>query len=277
MNLDIFSKHAVPFQMWEALLVLAFAWLLLRALRKFEVFCEQKGLVRASSFAFFDQRLAPIGFFFMTALTLLQIAGIPLSALLTVSGVGGVLLGFAAKDGLANLFTGVTLHLDQTFKEGDWIRSPDRSIEGTVENVGWRSTKIRTLDRRLLLVPNALFSSMIIENVSRMSHRRIKTFLNVRYEDHLLVPSWLSAVREVMERHPAVDVTESNECCVHGTSELGVQILLLVYLAPLATHEFYRAQEELFNSVLTLAMEHGVRMVTVPPSPTYSEEKTNDR
>ena len=82
-------------------------------------------------------------------------------------------MGFAAKDVLANFFGTLMLLVDKPFVVGDWIRSPDREIEGTVEDVGWRTTRIRTFDRRPLYVPNANFASLTVENPQRMENRRI--------------------------------------------------------------------------------------------------------
>ncbi len=87
-----------------------------------------------------------------TLLSLAQVFGYSLSTLLAFGGIGGIILGLAAKDWLANFFGGLMLMLDRPFTEGDWIRSPDRSIEGHVEKVGWRLTKIRTFDRRPIVI-----------------------------------------------------------------------------------------------------------------------------
>ena len=83
-------------------------------------------------------------------------------------GIGGIAIGFAAKDLLANFFGALMIFLDRPFSIGDWIRSPDREIEGVVEDIGWRSTKIRTFDKRPLFIPNSAFASLTVENASKM-------------------------------------------------------------------------------------------------------------
>ena len=90
----------------------------------------------------------------------MQVFGYSISGLLAFGGIGGLAVGFAAKDLLANFFGGLMLYLDQPFKVGDWVRSPDQEIEGTVEDVGWRLTRIRTFDKRPLYIPNAIFNSI---------------------------------------------------------------------------------------------------------------------
>lgn len=90
--------------------------------------------------------------------------GMSLSGLLTFGGIGGIAIGMAGKDILSNLFSGIMLYFDRPFKIGDWVSSPDRQIEGTVVEIGWRITKIITFDHRPLYIPNSLFSSISVEN-----------------------------------------------------------------------------------------------------------------
>ena len=89
------------------------------------------------------------------ALTLLQTLGLSISGLMAFGGMGGIAVGFAAQDLLANFFGGLFIYTDRPFSVGDWIRSPDRNIEGTVEKIGWRVTRIRTFDKRPLYIPNS--------------------------------------------------------------------------------------------------------------------------
>lgn len=110
--------------------------------------------------------------------------GVNIAGLLAFGGVGGIAAGLAAKSLLANLFGGLSVYLDHPFRIGDWIRSPDREIEGTVEEIGWRRTLIRTFDMRPLYVPNALFMTISVENPSRMLNRRTFEKVGVRYEVH---------------------------------------------------------------------------------------------
>ena len=111
--------------------------------------------------------------------------------------VGGIAVGFAARDLLANLFGGLTIYLDRPFSVGDWIRSPDRQIEGVVERIGWRSTVVRRFDKRPLYVPNSVFSTVVVENPSRMTNRRIYETIGLRYDDARVVGAITDAVRAV--------------------------------------------------------------------------------
>jgi MscS family membrane protein len=111
--------------------------------------------------------------FVLTGLIFLNAFGVSLTGLLAFGGMGGIAVGFAAKDILGNVLGGLMIYMDKPFTVGDWIRSPDQQIEGTVENIGWRITTVRTFDQRPLYIPNGIFANISIENPSRMKNRRI--------------------------------------------------------------------------------------------------------
>ncbi len=135
----------------------------------------------------------------------MQTMGFSISGVLAFGGVGGIAVGFAARDLLANFFGAMMVFLDRPFAVGDWIRSPDKNIEGTVEEIGWRLTRIRTFDARPLYVPNATFTSIAVENPSRMSNRRIKETIGVRYSDVHALPGIIDDVRRMLAEHEAID------------------------------------------------------------------------
>lgn len=137
-------------------------------------------------------------------LTSIETSGINISGLLAFGSVSGIILGFASKDLLANFFGATLIYLDKPFGVGDWVRSPDKNIEGTVESISWRLTKIRTFDKRPLYVPNSIFNSIVIENASRMSHRRIREIIGVRYCDISLVTKIIDDIKEMLLEHEEI-------------------------------------------------------------------------
>ncbi|WP_417566081.1 mechanosensitive ion channel family protein [Marinobacter sp.] len=138
-------------------------------------------------------------------LTVMQSLGYSMSGVLAFGGVGGIAVGFAAKDLLANFFGGFIIHLDRPFKVGDWVRSPDRNIEGTVEHIGWRLTTVRTFDKRPLYVPNAVFTTIAVENPSRMTNRRIYETIGIRYADVSQMATIVDDIRAMLEQHEDID------------------------------------------------------------------------
>ncbi len=154
-------------------------------------------------------RLARVSIIITTGLVIMQTLGYSISGVLAFGGVGGIAIGFAAKEMLANFFGAFMIYLDKPFKIGDWIRSPDQEIEGTVEEIGWRVTKIRKFDKRPLYVPNSAFTSISVENPSRMTHRRIYETVGIRYDDIASMDVIVSEVTEMLKNHEEIDTTQT--------------------------------------------------------------------
>ena len=142
-------------------------------------------------------------------LLVLQAFGFSISGVLAFGGIGGIAIGFAARDLLANFFGALMIFLDRPFSVGDWVRSPDREIEGTVEEIGWRLTLIRTFDKRPLYVPNSVFTSLAVENPSRMLNRRIYESIGIRYEDIGVMEPIVSDIKEMLSHHEEIDTTQT--------------------------------------------------------------------
>jgi MscS family membrane protein len=138
-------------------------------------------------------------------LVILQTLGYSISGVLAFGGIGGIAVGFAARDLLANFFGGFMIYMDRPFVVGDWIRSPDREIEGTVEKIGWRLTQIRTFDKRPLYLPNSIFNTISVENPSRMTNRRIKETVGIRYADAGKMRAIVADVKKMLEGHDEID------------------------------------------------------------------------
>ena len=151
------------------------------------------------------KRISSILIFVLAALVMLGIFHIPISGLLTFGGISGAVLAFSAKDMMSNFFGGLLIYFDRPFSIGDWISSPDKQLEGTVEKIGWRLTRIRSFDKRPIYVPNAVFTNAIVVNPSRMTNRRIKQNIGVRYEDAAKLPKILDNIRQMLKEHPEID------------------------------------------------------------------------
>ena len=163
------------------------------------------------------------------ALVILETLGISISGILTFGGIGGIVIGFAAKDLLSNFFGGLMIYLDRPFKEGEWIRSPDRELEGTVEKIGWRLTKIMSFSRYPIYVPNSVFTSITVENPSRMRHRRIKERIGVRYDDMETVARIAAEIKQMMEKHEEIDSSVTLIVNADKFADSAVEIMIYGY------------------------------------------------
>jgi len=193
-------------------------------------------------------------------LIILQTLGFSISGVLALGGVGGIAVGFAARDIVANLFGGLTIYLDRPFAVGDWIRSPDREIEGTVVEIGWRRTVISTFETRPLYVPNSLFTSISVENPSRMSNRRIKETIGVRYDDMQKIPIILTEIRELLQQHPEID--QSRTLMVH-LNEFGassVDFFIYTFTRTTVWTTFHEVKERVMLEIAAVIEKHGAEI-----------------
>ena len=123
------------------------------------------------------------------------------SSLLASLGLGGLAFALAAKDVVQNVFGSITVILDQTFHTGDWIVVND--IEGSVEEVGLRSTKIRTFSDSLITIPNALFITAKVDNMGQRRYRRLKCNVSLTYDTPPdKIEAFCEGVREIIRLHP---------------------------------------------------------------------------
>lgn len=189
-------------------------------------------------------------------LPIFQILGISISGMLAFGGMGGLIVGMAAKDLLANFFGSIIIYLDKPFVVGDWIRSPDRSIEGTVEKIGFRLTSIRTFDKRPLYVPNSIFTNISVENPSRMTNRRIKETIGVRYQDSRKLAVIVDEVRTMLEQHEDID---SNQTLIVNFDSFGSSSLdFFIYTFTKTTNwiQFHSIKQDVMLKILNIIHEN---------------------
>ena len=190
-------------------IIVILAWFLVRLIKQGEdgIIAQREAVGEPYDRTTLDAiaKLLRVSVTIAATLVALQTLGFSVSGVLAFGGIGGLAVGFAAKDLLANFLGGLTIYLDRPFAVGDWIRSPDRDLEGTVEHIGWRLTRIRTFDKRPLYVPNSTFSTIAVENPSRMHHRRIYETIGIRYEDAGKMAAIVSDVEQMLRSHPEIE------------------------------------------------------------------------
>ena len=183
--------------------------------------------------------------------------GIEITALLAFGGVGGIAIGFAAKDLLANFFGGLMIYLDRPFALGDWIRSPDREIEGTVESIGWRLTVVRTFDKRPLYIPNSVFNTLSLENPSRMSNRRIKENIGIRYSDSDKMEAIVADVKAMLQAHEEID--QKQTLIVNFLSYGSSSLDFFIYTFTKTTNwiRFHEIKQDVLLKIVDIVHSHG--------------------
>ncbi len=204
-------------------------------------------------------RLLRISLVAAALLTALSEAGISVSGILAFGGVSGLAVGLAAKEPLANFFGAVMISLDRPFVEGDTIRSPDRSVEGTVEHIGWRITRIRTYNGHALYLPNALFSTVIVENLTHMKLRHFNQVFVLRHEDMDKIAAISIDIRELLIQHKEVDNDYLN-IFVKKFSEFAIDLAVQFYTTQIIYKGFTRVKEEMLLAIADIIHKHGAEM-----------------
>ncbi|GAB5412140.1 MAG: mechanosensitive ion channel family protein [Chlamydiales bacterium] len=238
----------------------AFIWFLLRFIKRVESTLSK---TKESSKKMDPTTVRAIGqlmrvvTFVTGILIILPTFGIPISGIIAFGGVGGVAVGFASKDILANFFGSLMVFLDRPIAIGEWIRIPEKNIEGTVEQIGWRTTRIRSFERRPLFVPNAVFTTASIENPARMTNRRIKTNIGVRYDDATKIRVIVEDLEKMVRAHEGID--QNNTIMIHfvnfGPSSLDINIYCFTKTTNWGA---YRAvQQDVFIRCIDIITAHG--------------------
>ena len=190
-------------------------------------------------------------------LVILQTLGYSISGVLAFGGIGGIAIGFAAKDLLANFFGGLMIYLDRPFAIGDWIRSPDREIEGTVEEIGWRQTRIRTFDKRPLYIPNSIFASIAVENPSRMDNRRIYETIGIRYDDAGKLPAILEDVRALLKNSPDIDQNQTLMVNFNSYGASSLDFFIYTMTRTTVWEDYHVIKEKVLLDILAIIDKHG--------------------
>lgn len=203
-------------------------------------------------------KLLRVSVIITSLLIILQTMGYSISGVLAFGGIGGMAVAFAAKDLLANFFGGMMVYLDKPFRVGDWVRSPDRSIEGSVEDIGWRLTRIRTFDQRPLYIPNAMFTSIVLENPSRMFNRRINEKIGIRYDDWQKMPGIVADVRTMLVDHEDLE-TENRTLIVNFDSYGASHLEFFIYTFTKTTQwvQYHEIKQDVLMKIMNIVHEHG--------------------
>lgn len=191
------------------------------------------------------------------ALVLMQSLGYSISGVLAFGGIGGIAVGFAAKDLLANFFGGLMIYLDRPFSVGDWVRSPDQEIEGTVEDIGWRLTRIRTFDKRPLYIPNSTFTHISLENPSRMTNRRIYETIGVRYDDADKLPSIIDDVKNYLSNHSEIDHDLILMVNFNKYASSSLEFFIYTFTKTTDWKTFHEIKQDILFGILKIIEERG--------------------
>jgi len=192
----------------------------------------------------------------ITLLIIMQELGLSISGLLAFGGVGGLIVGLAAKDLLSNFFGGMMIFFDRPFRVGEFIKSPDRNIEGIVEKIGWRLTVVRTFSKNVLYIPNTAFSSIIVENATRMSNRRINETIGIRYDDLSKMKSIINDVNTILSKNDKIDQSQKAKVYFKTFSASSCDFFIYAFTLTKDWEEFLSIKQDILLKVAEIIEKH---------------------
>ena len=200
-------------------------------------------------------RIVRIFIVLLGVMAILYNFGINVTAFFASLGIGGLALALAAKDTAANLFGSIALLVDRSVKVGEWIKVD--GIEGVVEDIGMRTTKIRTFEKSIIAIPNSIVANSHIENYSRRGIRRIKMFIGLTYDTpRTTIEAVLRDIRSLLKNHP--DIAQNETQLVNfrdfNASDLGIMIYTFANKSEWKT--YLEIREEINLEIMRIFEEH---------------------
>ncbi len=194
-------------------------------------------------------KIVTIVIYFVALLLLLENLGIDVLPILTLSGIGAAAVALAGRDAIANFFGGVVLYAARSFGISDFIELPQKQIKGNVEEIGWYFTTVRDLSKRPIYIPNSLFSTELVLNHSRISHRFIDEKVRFRNSDPMKAQSILKEIRQSLKRHKEIDQEEPIHVYLLSISPYGMVVEIKAYTVSTRYEEFMQIKEKILLEI----------------------------
>jgi len=176
---------------------------------------------------------------------------------LTGLSIGGLAFALAAQDTIKNFFGSIMIFIDKPFQVGDWITSGE--VDGTVEEVGFRSTRVRTFRNSLVYIPNGKIADATVDNHGLRKYRRFYATITITYDTPPeLIEVFLTGLRKIVQNHPKTRKDYYN-IYLNNLSAYSLDIMFYVFFKVPSWPEELKAREELILATIRLANELGVR------------------
>ena len=216
------------------------------------------------------RRLLRLTVVIVATLMILQTLGFGITGILAFGGIGAAAVGLAAKDLLSNLFGSLMLYIDRPFKKGDWVRSPDRALEGVVESVNWRVTCIHSLDNRPLYVPNAVFTTIVVENLSRTASWRIHETVTIRHDGDTALEGILDGVRAGLMKRDDIDPDQTLVVSFTRFASSSLDLLVSCATKAVSGAGYLKIRQEVMMRVIEIVQDAGAECVAAPATETVA-------
>ena len=187
---------------------------------------------------------------------MLQVWGINVTALIASLGIGGLAFALAAKDTASNLFGSFAILADRSIRIGEWVKVG--GVEGVVEDVGMRTTKIRSFQKSLITVPNQMVANHPIENFSRRGIRRIKMTIGLTYDTNSeQLTKIMSEIKAMLQKHEGIAQKESLMVNFNAFGDSSLNVFIYTFTNTANWAKYLEIREEIQLSIMHIVEENG--------------------
>ncbi len=207
-------------------------------------------------------------------ITILYNFGVNVTAFMASLGLGGLAFALAAKDTAANIFGSIALMLDQAISVGEWIKV--NGVEGTVEDIGMRTTKIRTFEKSVVVVPNSIVANSNIENFSRRGVRRIKMVIGLTYDTTKeQLEAILDDLRQMLKEHPDIAKDQTTLVNFDRFEDSYLGIFFYTFTNTSDWRKYLSIREDIHLKIIDIVQKHGSSFA-FPSQSIYIEKMANE-
>jgi MscS family membrane protein len=240
--------------------IFSFFWIVLAILEGFQgVIYQTLAQVSkelSSELARFIIRIIKIIIWVMAISSILSIWGVNVTALIASLGIGGLAFALAAKDTAANLFGSIAIMVDKSIKVGDWVKVDN--VEGVVEDIGMRTTKIRTFYKSLVAIPNSIVANSHIENFSRRDVRRIKASIGVTYDTSVgQIQNIIKDIKNMLKSHNGISQEDIMLVNFNNFGDFAQEILVYTFTNTANWQEYLNIKEDIYYKIKEIVSKYG--------------------
>ena len=217
-------------------------------------------------------RILKFTIFFIILASFLQTHGYSVSSLIAGFGITGLAVGFAANSAIANIFGSISIISDKSFQIGDYIKFG--TYEGTVEDINMRSTKIRTLDNALTIIPNSVVANDAIINVSAGHRKRIFETIGITYDtSNEKIERAVKIIEEILESHE--DISKDYIVNLHELGASSINIRINAYVKTKVFNKYLKVKEAFLMELIKKFREENIEFA-FPSQTVYLAGSNNE-
>jgi len=265
---ELISLERNGAELRDLVLVLGVTWTLLRWKRELrsnsQAYAAQllPAMEEKDQIFLFDVFTKVIGIAALVILTLevLRLLGVSAALLVTAGGFGAAAVGFGAQGIVSNSLSGLSLYINRPFVVGDFIEIPSETLMGTVENISWFYTRLRSLERQPVFVPNTMFTTNTVVNIAETDNRRIWIEFGLTYNDRERIPAIVADLEQVLIDHPDVDPDKARAVNFTGYGDSSLDLRLLCHASSGDVLAAWALQQNLLLRIGDVVEAHGASM-----------------